>query len=99
MSQVVERGCTPSEATLGAMIALFGRKQQLKEAMAIFYGTYAAPSTLLYNAIVKACVNCGRMDEAMRLFEEMETRGIGHDHITVTSMIHAFTKVGQYTLG
>ncbi|KAI9093474.1 hypothetical protein DFS34DRAFT_596147 [Phlyctochytrium arcticum] len=49
-------------------------------------------STKGYNSILKALVNTGRMRDAQKLFENMETHGIPANSLTYTLMLVAYYK-------
>lgn len=96
-TQMIGTDWIPSEEILVSMLALYGRNDKLETALDLFERNRAdgvAPSNVLYNTVIDACIKCRRLDHASRLFEEMDNLGVGYDHVTYSSMIHAYTKEG-----
>ena len=45
------------------------------------------PNVVSYNAMLSVCGKCGRVEEAISLFEEMKEEGVEPDHFTYSILI------------
>eukprot|EP01079_Euglenida_sp_SAG-EU17-18_P003524 gene3524-665_t len=53
-----------------------------------------APTAITYNALINACKDCKRPQDALRAFERMQTKGVLPDRFTFTALIAACGKAG-----
>lgn len=54
---------------------------------------------IAWNAMIKACVECGQVDRASSLSLEMQRRGMRPDHITFLTLLPLFSSTSLLTKG
>ncbi|MCD7457385.1 hypothetical protein HAX54_035008 [Datura stramonium] len=72
------------------MIAGYAENLRLNEALQLF-GKMPVKDTVMWNLMIKGCVDCGDMEMGLKLFEEMTQRNV----ISYTTMISGFLKFGE----
>ncbi|PWZ41305.1 Pentatricopeptide repeat-containing protein [Zea mays] len=87
----------PDPATLASLLAALSKKRLASEAQALFDScrTVFTPDVVLYTAVVHAWCRAGRLDEAERVFTEMQQSGIMPNVYTYTAVIDAMYRAGQ----
>lgn len=87
----------PDPATLASLLAALSRKRLASEAQALFDScrNVFTPDVVLYTAVVHAWCRAGQLDEAERVFAEMQQSGIMPNVYTYTAVIDAMYRAGQ----
>ncbi|CAJ1972203.1 unnamed protein product [Sphenostylis stenocarpa] len=85
---------SPREANLrhltSRIVQLTRRKQlrQILDEVEVSKRRFGKLNTIVMNAVVEACVHCGDVDSAIRIFEEMKKRdGCGVDTVTYATLL------------
>merc|ERR1719440_1059391 len=79
-----------------AMIRARSRDNDLEGALQVFRRLEAtgAPGLLVYNALLDACVQCGRVSTALTHFKEMKANGLV-DVVSYNTLLKAYLRNGQ----
>merc|ERR1719321_2001399 len=79
-----------------AMIRARSRDNDLEGALQVFRRLEAngAPGLLVYNALLDACVQCGRVSTAFTHFREMKAQGLV-DVVSYNTLLKAYLRNGQ----
>merc|ERR1719353_394442 len=79
-----------------AMICARSRDNDLEGALQVFrrLESTGAPGLLVYNALLDACVQCGRVSTALTHFKEMKAQGIV-DVVSYNTLLKAYLRNGQ----
>jgi len=87
----------PDPATLAFLLGALSKKRLASEAQSLFDSCKSVfpPDVVLYTAVVHAWCRAGRLDEAERLFAEMQQSGIVPNVYTYTAVIDAMYRAGQ----
>ncbi|KAF8701048.1 hypothetical protein HU200_033943 [Digitaria exilis] len=87
----------PDPATLAFLLASLSKKRLATEAQALFdsFKSLFPLDVVLYTAVVHAWCRAGRLDEAERVFAEMQQSGIMPNVYTYTAVIDAMYRAGQ----
>ncbi|XP_062193192.1 pentatricopeptide repeat-containing protein At1g20300, mitochondrial-like [Phragmites australis] len=87
----------PEPATLTFLLSALSKKRLANEAQALFdsYKSVFAPDVVLYTNVVHAWCRAGQLDEAERVFAEMQQSGITPNVYTYTAVIDAMYRAGQ----
>ncbi|GJN40593.1 hypothetical protein PR202_gb29831 [Eleusine coracana subsp. coracana] len=88
---------TPDPAALACLLRALAKKRLGTEAQALFdsYKSVFTPDVVLYTNLVHAWCRSGRLDEAERVFAEMQQSGIMPNVYTYTAVIDAMYRAGQ----
>ncbi|XP_062200137.1 pentatricopeptide repeat-containing protein At1g20300, mitochondrial-like [Phragmites australis] len=87
----------PEPAKLALLLGALSKKRLASEAQALFdsYKSVFTPDVVLYTAVVHAWCRAGQLDEAERVFAEMQQSGIMPNVYTYTAVIDAMYRAGQ----
>ncbi|KAF0910722.1 hypothetical protein E2562_004712 [Oryza meyeriana var. granulata] len=87
----------PDPAMLASLLGALSKKRLGSEAQALFdsYKSAFSPDVVLYTVLVHAWCRAGRLDEAERVFAEMQQSGITPNVYTYTAVIDAMNRAGQ----
>uniref|UniRef100_A0A0D3H9J5 Pentacotripeptide-repeat region of PRORP domain-containing protein n=1 Tax=Oryza barthii TaxID=65489 RepID=A0A0D3H9J5_9ORYZ len=87
----------PDPATLASLLGALSKKRLASEAQAMFdsYKSVFTPDVVLYTTLVHAWCRSGRLDEAERVFAEMQQAGVTPNVYTYTAVIDAMYRAGQ----
>ncbi|KAG8057616.1 hypothetical protein GUJ93_ZPchr0002g25471 [Zizania palustris] len=87
----------PDPATLASLLGALSKKRLATEAQALFdsYKSVFTPDVVLYTALVHAWCRAGQLDEAERVFAEMQQSEITPNVYTYTAVIDAMYRAGQ----
>merc|ERR1719201_798233 len=79
-----------------AMIRARSRDNDLEGALQVFrrLESTGAPGLLVYNALLDACVQCGRVSTALSYFKEMKAQGLV-DVVSYNTLLKAYLRNGQ----
>merc|ERR1719261_1145842 len=79
-----------------AMIRARSRDNDLDGALQVFrrLESNGAPGLLVYNALLDACVQCGRVSTALTHFKEMKSQGLV-DVVSYNTLLKAYLRNGQ----
>lgn len=90
-------GCIVDTAAV-LMINLYGRRGLFQKAKSLFNSLQKKdhpPSLYVYNTMIKLCAVCKELEEAIFVFDRMEENGRMFDAVTVSILVHAYTKEGM----
>lgn len=79
------------------LIESYGERGNFEKAMSLFIALQkrdSAPSLYLHNTLIKICIKCKKLAEAEKIFGVMEGSGVAYDGVTISILLHAFTKAG-----
>jgi pentatricopeptide repeat protein len=79
-----------------AMIRARSRDNDLEGALQVFrrLESSGTPCLLVYNALLDACVQCGRVSTALTHFKEMKSQGLV-DVVSYNTLLKAYLRTGQ----
>merc|ERR1719162_2926117 len=80
-----------------AMIRARSKENDLEGAMAVFQKMQASGvqlNTLVYNSLLDACVQCGKLNTALQHFDEMKKLGLV-DVVSFNTLLKAYLRTGQ----
>lgn len=78
--ELTSSGACPTQATYSTMVKLYGRCQQLQDALALVAGMESqagmAPSTHTYTCLVQACIRNRQTNQALEIFQQMKNQNV-----------------------
>lgn len=95
--KLVGGGNVLEDGTAALLIEFYGERRNFEKAMSLFKALQkrdATPSLYLHNTIIKICIKCKKLEEAEKIFGDMEGSGVGYDGVTISILLHAFMKAG-----
>uniref|UniRef100_A0A7I4B812 PROP1-like PPR domain-containing protein n=1 Tax=Physcomitrium patens TaxID=3218 RepID=A0A7I4B812_PHYPA len=99
LDKLVEAGGCIVDTAAVLMINLYGRRGLFQKAKSLFNSLQKKdhpPSLYVYNTMIKLCAVCKELEEAIFVFDRMEENGRMFDAVTVSILVHAYTKEGRF---
>ena len=95
--QLVKLGCRAEDAAIASLISLYGKQHKLKKAIEVFSAVEGSPTTgkLIYISMIDAYAKCGEAEEAYRLYEEVNDKGIEVGVVALSKVVHALANCGN----
>lgn len=98
--RILETGGRVDDKAAALMIELYGRRGFFPKAKSFFVSLQQRekpPSLFVHNTMLKICIACKELDEAISLFDRMEESGPMFDAVTTSILVSACTKAGTYS--
>jgi pentatricopeptide repeat protein len=95
--KLLEVGGFIDDTAAALMINLYGRRGLFQKGKSLFMSLQQKenpPSLYVYNTMIKICVECKELDEALSIFDKMKETSPMFDAVTVSTLVHGCTKAG-----
>ena len=95
--KLLEVGGCLDDTAAALMINLYGKRGFFQKAKSLFISLQQKenPSSLyVHNTMIKICVACKELDEALSIFDKMEKTSPMFDAVTVSILVNGYTKAG-----
>ena len=79
------------------MISLYGRRGFFQKAKSLFSSLQQMekpPSLYVHNTMIKTCIVCKELDEALSIFDRMQETSPMFDAVTISIVVDGCTKAG-----
>ncbi|XP_047071479.1 pentatricopeptide repeat-containing protein At4g21300 [Lolium rigidum] len=94
----VKYGLEPAVAVANTLVSMYGKCQCLDDAWRLF-GLMPKDDLVTWNGMISGCVQNGLVDDALRLFCDMQKTGIQPDSVTLASLLPALTDLSGFKQG
>jgi pentatricopeptide repeat protein len=94
----VKYGLEPEVAVSNTLVSMYAKCQCLDDAWKLF-GLMPRDDLVTWNGMISGCVQNGLVDDALRLFCDMQKSGIQPDSVTLASLLPALTDLNGFKQG
>uniref|UniRef100_A0ACD6A195 Uncharacterized protein n=2 Tax=Avena sativa TaxID=4498 RepID=A0ACD6A195_AVESA len=94
----VKYGLEPEVAVSNTLVSMYAKCQCLDDAWRLF-GLMPRDDLVTWNGMISGCVQNGLVDDALRLFCDMQKSGIQPDSVTLASLLPALTDLNGFKQG
>ncbi|KQK12902.2 hypothetical protein BRADI_1g06766v3 [Brachypodium distachyon] len=94
----VKYGLEPEVAVANTLVSMYAKCQCLEEAWRLF-GLMPRDDLVTWNGMISGCVQNGLVDDALRLFCDMQKSGLQPDSVTLASLLPALTELNGFKQG